>query len=44
MAKRLPGQQIVSMLVDKFDPLVYAKYSDAQILELSEFDKFFRVS
>lgn len=44
VARRLPGQQIVSMLVDKFDPLEYAKYSGAQILELSEFDKFFRVS
>lgn len=43
VAKRLPGQQIVSMLVDKFDPLDYEKYSSAQILELSEFDKFFRV-
>lgn len=44
VAERLPGQQIVSMLVDKFDPNEYAKYSKYEILVLSEFDKFFKVS
>lgn len=44
IAERLPGQQIVSMLVDKFDPNEYAEYSDDQILVLSEIDKFFKVS
>lgn len=44
IAGRLPGQQIVSMLVDKFDPSEYAEYSSNQILALSEIDKFFKVS
>lgn len=43
ISRRLPGQQIISMLVDKLEPQDYEKYASSQILVLSEMDKFFKV-
>ncbi|WP_458729906.1 DUF2326 domain-containing protein [Pseudomonas brenneri] len=43
LAKKLPGQQILSMLSDKIDPTLYTKLKDSIILELDEDEKFFLI-
>jgi len=42
-SKKLPGQQILSMLSDKLSPEIYEKYMPDTILLLDESNKFFGV-
>lgn len=43
LAQALPGQQIVSVLSDKFSEKTYRKYRNASVLLLSEDNKFFNI-
>ncbi|MEZ9077354.1 DUF2326 domain-containing protein [Vibrio cyclitrophicus] len=43
LAQALPGQQIVSVLSDKFSEETYRKYRNASVLLLSEDNKFFNI-
>lgn len=43
LATELPGQQIISMLSDKFASQTYANYEESIVLYLDEDDKFFNV-
>lgn len=43
LAQALPGQQIVSVLSDKFSEDTYRKYRNASVLLLSEDNKFFNI-
>lgn len=43
LAQTLPGQQIVSVLSDKFSESTYRKYKNTSILLLSEENKFFNI-
>lgn len=43
LARTLPGQQILSMLSDKLDDVIYGEYEKDVVLFLDEDDRFFKV-